>query len=439
MSLAIIETLLMQKIGLDVTIVGSRKIARAVETRRSVCGLPDVDAYLKLLQTSNSEFGELVEQIVVPETWFFRDRKPFDLLLDYGRSGKLLKSGAKLRLLSAPCSTGEEPYSIAIALMEAGISAERISIDAIDISKLAIAKAERAIYGKNSFRGEDWINRQRYFQKIDEGYEVCASVRKAVTFRQGNVLNPSMSCQPHYDVIFCRNLLIYLDASACTQLFSILDRLLSPTGLLLVGAADTGKVPHDRFTSIRQPCAFAYQKAIPSTTSTKPLTTFKTEKSSVSPQCRNLPHSGINPLTPVAKPLPSSRQFTAIKNDRPVAQPASKPGAAMAQVTATASSSGLQLAEQLADAGHVEAAITQCQQCLEDDPANVDAYTLMGILHQAKTDDFQAEQCFRKALYLSPHHYDALMHLALLKEHRGDVAGASILQQRIQKLQQSSR
>lgn len=261
MVLAAIETLLSQKIGIDPSIIGSRKIARATEIRSSACGSPDLNTYFKVLQTSPQEFEELVEQIVVPETWFFRDRKSFDFLTNWVRSEWLPKSTrTELRLLSVPCSSGEEPYSIAIALMEAGLPTNRFSIDAIDISFQAIAKAQRAIYGKNSFRGEAYIDRSRYFQPTPEGYEVLPSVRSRVNFRQGNLLNAFSATQVKYDIIFCRNLLIYLEPSACTQVLNILERLLLNSGLLFVGAAETGKINGDRFTSVRQSFTFAYRK-----------------------------------------------------------------------------------------------------------------------------------------------------------------------------------
>lgn len=104
MSLDTIATLLNQQVGFDAKIVGDRKIARAVENRRAVCGLPNINAYLKVLQSSPAEFNELVEQLVVPETWFFRDRKPFDFLVNVVRSQWLPKA-TKLRVLSVPCST----------------------------------------------------------------------------------------------------------------------------------------------------------------------------------------------------------------------------------------------------------------------------------------------------------------------------------------------
>ena len=119
-------------------------------------------SYLSLVRTSDEELAELVEEIVVPETWFFRDNKPFELLFETvaGRSDEF-------RVLSAPCSTGEEPYSIAMTLMGAGL--KKFRVDGVDISARALHKAKSAIYGENSFRAELPIYAQRWFRKCEQG------------------------------------------------------------------------------------------------------------------------------------------------------------------------------------------------------------------------------------------------------------------------------
>lgn len=417
MILAAIEKLLSQKIGIDPQIIGSRKIATTVEMRCLTCGLPDLDTYFKVIQTSTQELAELVEQIVVPETYFFRDRKPFDFLKNYVSSEWLAKSNrTKFSLLSIPCSTGEEPYSMAIALLEAGLPAHRFSIDAIDISKQAISKAKTGIYGRNSFRGEDWIDRDRYFQSTKTGYQVIAPVQNTVNFRTGNLLNIFINLQAKYDIIFCRNLLIYLESTACAEVFQILDRLLVPNGLLFVGASETAKVPSDRFTSVRQSFTFAYQKA----SLMKPVILTKLEKSPV--QLTEQKYTAIN-----------SNLNPALVSNHSTIKPAIK---AIQSKNKSKNNPSFELAKQLADAGQIEAAMNHCKEYLENNFANVEVYTLLGTLYQTKAENNQAEQYFRKALYLNPNHYEALVHLALLKEHRGDIAGANILQQRIQKLQE---
>ncbi|MFB2967452.1 CheR family methyltransferase [Aerosakkonema sp. BLCC-F183] len=452
-----IEALLAKKIGLEPSVIGSQKIAKAVETRRLYCGLTDSQSYLRKLQTTPQELEELIENIVVPETWFFRDRKPFELLVNYVISEWLPKNkNSTLRLLSAPCSTGEEPYSIAIALMNAGLLPHKFRIDAVDISKKALHKAAEGIYGKNSFRGGDLPQKERYFQQIGEGFQICATVRQSVNFMHGNLLEPVFLNGNKYDVIFCRNLLIYLSELASTQLMQALDCLLIPNGLIFVGAAETGKVPGDRFVSVRQPFTFAYRKTeqsgnnltLPSVAPkqnlsflTKPTFTTKVVQRDgklEQPQLDSLKQAfsrtqrvgetreGL--LSPAnSKTNPLSTEL--IK---------SKSGSLQSPISPAPSPiPDLQTARKLADAGKLEEAAKAGKTFLGKNPTSAEGYLLLGEVYQATGDDRQAEQHFQKALYLQPDCYEALTHLALLKQNRGDFSGAALIKQRIKRLENS--
>lgn len=421
-----IEILISQRVGFDARIIGSRKISRAVENRRVACRLRNIEAYLTVLQSSPQEFSELIEQLVVPETWFFRDRKPFDFLVNFVQTQWLAKSGApKLRVLSVPCSTGEEPYSIAMALLEAGLSVNRFSVDAVDISHQALTKAQRAIYGKNSFRGEDWVERNRYFQNVDGKYSVCSLVRNTVNFRQGNLLNEVATISRKYDIIFCRNLLIYLEDVACQYVLNTLYQLLKPEGLLFVGASETGKVSSDRFAYIRQAFTFAYRKidTVPDQSSKATLEPIETKPVLAQASTQPVSHLDVKAIASTRRHAP----LASAKHQISVVPPIHS----LQNVT-------LQQAQQLADAGNIASAIHCCKTYLESHSTHAEANALLGTLYQATADYEQAEHCFRRALYLQPNLYEALMHLALLKESRGDAIAAERLRQRIQKLQPNS-
>ncbi len=458
MELAPILALLNQQIGIAPHILGDRKLTKAVESRRLACRAADAATYLRLLQTSPQEMEQLVEQVVVPETWFFRDRKPFDFLVEFVRSEWLQKPNpTKLRVLSAPCSTGEEVYSIAIALLEAGLSEQQFRVEGIDISHLALAKAQQGIYGKNSFRGEDWCDRRRYFQPVQDRYqdryEVLPQVRRSVTFRRCNLLDPAFGqAASRYDIIFCRNLLIYLEDAACHQILNTMYELLSWNGLLFVGGAETAKVPRDRFVFLRHSFTFAYRKLPPQLH--PPLTRNPKPPSSDIPLLTSINRALSVPRSPIqSSPIkslpiqsseikttnikPSNLPQTSIKHPTKSRLPAAPNIQTRPDQTTPVQSTAaadLQQAKTLADMGQLAAAITQCQAYLARDSTNPDAYALLGTLYQASADHQQAEHCFKKALYLHPTHYEALMQLALLKESQGDAIAAARLQQRIQKL-----
>src|SRR6478672_9330829 len=128
MQLPEIERLLARTIGLDSNSIGISAVDRAVRERMKISRVPSIESYWTHLSDSSAELQELIEAVVVPETWFFRDDEAFATLV---RASLELqeRTSAALRFLSIPCSTGEEPYSIAMALRDAGIARDRFHVD----------------------------------------------------------------------------------------------------------------------------------------------------------------------------------------------------------------------------------------------------------------------------------------------------------------------
>ena len=394
---AAIEALLRQKIGLDANSIGSRTITRAVEQRQIACGLPDRAAYLHHLQTVARELEELIETVVVPDTWFFRDTEPFVYLSQYVTSEWLKANFSILRVLSVPCSTGEEPYSIAMTLLDSGLNPTQFCIDAVDVSKRALLKAKQGIYSKRAFRGGDRSGAKlRYFEQVADSYQVKPFVRDTVKFIQGNLLNPGFLAGGKYQVIFCRNLLIYLDGAARNQGMQALDRALAPGGLFFVGAAETGQIPPN-YTPIRHPIAFAYRKG-------------------------NSAQAGLrvpNVLPQVTRAITTpDSPFQPPPTIRAVSSPPQQ----------------LEIAKQLADRGQLIEAAKLGESYLSANRTHAEAYILLGEIYQGLDKLEQAEQFFSKAIYLNPHAINALIGLALLLEQRGNHLKAQILRQRVQRL-----
>jgi len=446
---ATIEALLRQKIGLETASIGSNAIALAIRRRMTQCGLSDMQEYLLRLKASAPEMEELIETVVVPETWFFRDREPFNFLSRYVITEWLPKyPNGILRLLSVPCATGEEPYSIAIALIEAGLTAKNFRIDAVDISKRALEKAKRAVYERNSFRGNDISFRDRYFQKNDDNYQLCKIISSTVNFTNANLLDLwfFVDKQP-YDIIFCRNLLIYLDKPARSRVVQLLDRLLTKKGLLFVGHSETGQILSTKFTSVCHPLVFGYRKL-----ETKPKVTEVNQsnfpdllaaqtKSQQSGSLQNLP---VEPI-PLAESLgmQSSLKLNPIVQNSPSVakreqtQMVSSENSTADQFAVTKNQQFLiETARSLANQGKLREAASLCATYLQENQINSEAYVLLGEIHQAEGREDKAEECYNKAIYLEPNHYEALMHLVLLKERRGDLVSSSLLRRRIQRIAQ---
>lgn len=405
MALTAIESLLNNRIGLDPASIGKAAIARVVRHRAAACGLSDAEGYLARLRVSEEELEELIEEVIVPETWFFRDREPFTFLGHHVASEGLPPNGV-LRVLSVPCSTGEEPYSIAMTLLDAGLSPGQFRVDAIDVSKRALLAARRAVYGRNSFRDKDQAFRERYFELQSEGSRLLPPASQAVHFVQGNLLNsPFLAGQDLYDIVFCRNLLIYFDRRAREQAIDILDRVLKKSGLLFLGHAETIQIWTDRFISVNHPRTFAYRRREASQ---------KAEvKSSKNSHASRITRHASKALQPVTR---DPRPVTAF-DPRPPESP-------------------LETAALLADQGRLAEAAALCETYLREQGPHPQAYYLLGAVRQASGDEAQAEAHFNRTLYLDPHHQEALLHLVLLAEHRGDRAGAALLRQRARRAQE---
>ena len=256
---------LSETIGLDVRSLGPHDVDDAVNRRMTACGLTEERDHLKRLDTTADEFHALIELIVVPETWFFRDREPFVFLAEYVCATWLpAHPHDRLQVLSVPCSSGEEPYSIAMSLQSVGFRPARYQIDAVDINPALLRKAEKGVYGLNSFRGGVLEQCECYFKIAGAARMVTPETRAGIRFIHGNIMGqPGFAAEQAYDIIFCRNLLIYQHGEARGHILAALDRLLKPEGLLFVGHAEMIPLLTERYAPIRHSGAFAYCKKKP--------------------------------------------------------------------------------------------------------------------------------------------------------------------------------
>jgi chemotaxis protein methyltransferase WspC len=413
-----IESLLQEKIGIAASILGSREMARSIEKRRLACKLPDLQTYLQKLQTSAQELDELIELVIVPETWFFRDTKPFIFLENHIKSEWTLnKSKSSLRLLSIPCSTGEEPYSIAMTLLNVGLSPSQFIIDAVDISKKSLTKAQQGLYTRNSFRGEDLAFRSHYFTEVGDKFQLCDRVKNTVNFIHGNlVASDCLSDKSPYDLIFCRNVLIYFEQKERQRSMVNLERLLANQGLIFVGHAETGQVSPTIFEPMRHTLAFAYRKIAQDNPKSKSPQQIEglLNKNNYS---KNHHKFGSQTTINSQPSMPKQVATTMLLSDE--------------QKPKLPTIINLRSIRELADTGHLSEATKLCEIYLQQNSTDVEAYVLLGQIYQGQGMEIQAEKSFQKALYLQPNQYNALVHLTLITENRGDTVKAAVLRQRI--------
>lgn len=412
-----IEAFLRDAIGLSAASIGPAGIDSAVRERMRQCSIDDHRQYLNLLSTSAAEQEALIERIVVPETWFFRDEKPFEALKDHVRRTWLPgQPTAPLRVLSIPCASGEEPYSIAMSLIDLGLSPAQWHLDARDISNKALAKARSGRYGRHSFRGPNLGFRTRYFRPEGREYVLTSVVRESVNFAYGNLisLTESPSDTP-YDLIFFRNLLIYLSDEDQRRALAALIAHLTHNGLLFLGHADALRVRDHRLEPAGYPGAFVYRKK-----QTQDTTSHTAP--SMSPDERRSRRA----VAPFSAGLTDARKGAG-----------SLPTPSVD--TTQRASELLRLARRCADGGSLDRAYRLCQAVLRTGCCRAAAYHLQGVIHEARDDAVRAEACFQRALSLEPDHYGALVHAALIAERRGDLAAASRLRNRAQRAEARQR
>jgi chemotaxis protein methyltransferase CheR len=191
--------------------------------------------------------SQVINAITTNETLFFRDNSPFDAL-QHKALPELIDTKARtpfpqrLRLWSAACSTGQEPYSIAMTLRQLIPDIDRwdVTIYATDISDAALQRASRGLFSDHEIRrGMKPELLSRYFRQLpDTQWKICDEVRAMVSFERRNLLHPFTSIGP-YDVIFCRNVAIYFSPEDRRKLFQNLAKLLTPNGYLFAGSAES--------------------------------------------------------------------------------------------------------------------------------------------------------------------------------------------------------
>lgn len=457
-----IALLLKERIGLDAETIGSGAVARAVRDRLAAVGAEDIATYWNVLHAAPDEMQALIEAVIVPETWFFRHREAL-LALARAAGQRIFGSAADvpvLRVLSVPCSTGEEPYSIAMALLDAGIPADRFRVDAIDISARSLERARIGIYGPNAFRSAPLDYRERHFSvapaAVPGSYQIDARVRAQVRLLRGNLVDPLLlSHEAPYHFVFCRNLLIYFDAETQRRAVRTLTRLTAPDGMIFVGPAEASLLTREGLRSTGVPLAFAFHP-VPVADAPLPVAaTWPPVQEAPAPRVAGPASRAVRGERPASpgrwspdamgvgdRPIgaarggvrggvrgdvreearPDARAATAVPAREPV--PGDADRERRAALTAIAAR---------ADRGELAEAMAACLDYLDMHGQSADGWCLLGVLHDAAGRTADAQAAYRKAVYLDPGHEEALYHLAALLESVGDTPAATRLRQRAQR------
>lgn len=411
------ESLIADAAGFDPDVIGRKMIRDELRSLMDSLKIDDPHLCVRSLEENEEELERFIERMVVPETWFFRDREAFRFLRQW--AGQRRPDDGLLRVLSVPCSTGEEAYSIVITLLEAGLKTGDFQVDAVDISAKALGKARNARYGRSSFRGESFSAFGRYFTPEEEGMRLDPVTAGLVRFTRGNVVRDDFSRERGvYSIIFCKNLLIYLNQEARLKLFRGLDRLLAPGGLLFAGHSELPsflqfgyvRVAHSRSFACRKPEAGPPAEKRPEIVARAVRTANRTKR--IAPEERR-------DLT--AKTAPPGKKIGPHVEER------------------FAADSSLESIRKLADHGNLGEAARLCGQYIKTQGPDKEGFYVMGLIDHAMDKADEAEELFLKALYLDPYYYEALLHMSLLCDQKGDSARAAVFRERLKRAESGQK
>lgn len=222
-------------------------LRRRLAARLPVLGLPDFYAYEHFLRAApelarKAELDEIADRVTNHETYFFRERYQLDAFSQHllPRLAVDRAGSRRLAVWSAGCSTGEEVYTVAMLILESGLFAGwDVRVFGSDISREGLRSARAAVYGPGSFRVTDEARMERWFDVADGKRRVKQELRDLCRFAQINLVDSeAASVLGAFDVVFCRNVLIYFDAESRRRVVSTLERKLHAGGYLLLGHSE---------------------------------------------------------------------------------------------------------------------------------------------------------------------------------------------------------
>jgi len=443
--------------GLDSSAQADNALERAVAQRLAAYELASLADYWPVLRSSSGsrEINSLVQLLTNKETFFFRETHQFELLSDQLLPELLSRGHIPLRLWSAGCATGEEPYSLAITLLEYQREHGELQAQVIgtDIDTNALEQARRGVYGERAVRLVRPGLRQRYFSFDGQAYRINPQVGRLVKFQTHNLAEDTCpSSLVDVDIVFCRNITIYFDDRARDRLNARLADCLRPGGYLFVASAETMSHNLGRLELISVGNTFLFQKALaprpslpsgpqpvgkgsapdgargqaqeqPSTSRGSQQRGIKADNGepangrregspgrAAHPELDADRHTPTQPPSPLLPSSPLRRAVEAFQRQDYQAAlrrldriPAD--GSIWLDVYCLRSAVLLQQ-ERLGEAE------THCQTLLAHDPWHADAHFMMGLIFRQQNEMEAAVRSFRTAIYLQPEHRHAHFYLA---------------------------
>ncbi len=436
-ALLALTDLIAQRTGLHLREADRAVLAQTAQARCRALGLAAVSDYTAYLAaqspSSEQEWSRLAARLTNIESYFFRDRGQFQLL-EQGLLPELIarqRPQRRLRLWSAGCSTGEEPYSLAMLLLQLlpDLAQWDCRILATDFNPEALARARRGWYSNWSFRVLPADYRQRYFEPVSGGYQISALVQPWVEFHPCNLVEP-LEHSPAlrgqiFDLILCRNVFIYFHQAAIARTLAHFTRALRPEGYLLTGHAELYGQALTGFVSRIFPESIVYQRCGDGAPPVKPALPGPPRAAAPAP-----PPQPVSPWVPPSRPaVPAPLSISNLEERLGVAQTlfaakayrqAAQAAEAVLAVQPRSFAACELLAQIYANTGDYDRAIQYCHRALAQQPFTVAIYYLLAQIAEESSNFEEAKAIFKKIIYLEPDSSWAHYGLGTLYEREGD-------------------
>lgn len=410
LDLSWLARLLTQSSGLAPALLDGPAFASAVRGRMSQLLITDIAEYCQRIGQSEYELQCLASEVAVPETWFFRYPASFEFLrqqLVALRSSRADPAGSagsvgSLEVASLGCATGVEAWCIAACALSAGWTKDQVKVHAIDRSPLAIVSAREGRIPGGSVRSlfPPWAD--PWIRPRESSVEIAPEVFDCVRIRQHDILTTADLFSKPLAVLFCRNVMIYLDASARIVLRNRMLDWLAPDGLIFLGHAD-GLARGSVLEMAGPPAAFCWRR------STKTI---------------EVPSAKAPPRAPLAV-VPVARKPT---SDR-VAQPHRRSDTPSRPIAVTA-----EMIQPMIVAREFDRARKAIEAGLAMNPANTELLELLAGIFSAQNELVRASQTYARLVYLEPNHGPALLALAELSDALGRTDDAVRYRARMKRL-----
>ncbi|MEI9895030.1 MAG: CheR family methyltransferase [Chthoniobacter sp.] len=406
-----------ERMGLHFPLERWADLERGLAGATKEFGLADAAACVEWLLSAaltKAQLEVLASHLTVGETYFFREKKTFEILAESVLPELIhaRRAGARrLRIWSAACCTGEEPYSLAILLQQVlpDLADWNVTILATDINARFLQKAAAGVYGEWSFRDSPAGFKERYFRRTADGrYAILPEIKKRVTFMHLNLaadVFPSLETDTNaMDLIFCRNVLMYFTLPQVQKVVGNLHRALVPDGWLVVSPSECSQVHFAQFAAVNFPSVILYQnstardRAAPSWTPAPPL--FSEAPAPVfepSPPWTPPPEEETAPAE--IPPAPQAVAVSFYEQGR-YAEAAETLLSALASSTAPDPEMASLLARALANQGRLGDALAWCERWLAADKLDASGHYLRAMVLQELGDPEQSRRSLQRATYL---------------------------------------